>query len=139
MDGWPVWLASGSLWLNQRNVLTGEMSGAQRSLVLGVLEEALCGLGDADRERGFRMNLTICIHRAISEEELESLPVEWCEHPAEHLAGGPIEIMYRRGVVDGLSVRPCKSPKRQPLGRTWLPIDCGQCPQCQARNAVAPV
>lgn len=137
MNGWPVWLASGSYWTrDHRNVLTGDMTGAQRSAVFGSLEKALSGIGDTSRERGFRMNITLCIHRAISDVENTNLSCQWQQRPAVHLAGGPIEILYRRGVEDGLSVRPCRTPVREPLGNTWFPRDCGRCAPCRARSDI---
>lgn len=138
MSGWPVWLASGSL-RNDRGdlVLTGEMRGRERVMVTDALLELLHGIGDPEHERCFRMNATICIHRALSSDEEATLSAEWCALPAIHLAGGPVELLWSRGVQDTPSVRPCKSPGKRWLDRrTWVPVDCGRCAPCRARLAI---
>ncbi len=138
MSGRPVWLASGSLRDDSgRLVLTGEMRGAQRVQVTDALVELLDGIGNPEHERCFRMNATICIHRALSASEEASLSPEWCALPAIHLAGGPVELLWSRGVQDTPSVRPCKQPTKHWLDRrTWIPLDCGRCAPCVARRAI---
>ena len=75
MGGRPVWLASGSLWGRDRRepIVTGRWSGAQRSTVLNALDLLLSGVGDPERERCFRMNVTLCLHRGLTAEEEASL------------------------------------------------------------------
>lgn len=136
MGGRPVWLASASLWKRNTLVLTGEWSGARRSQVRGIIERVLENAGDPTRERGFRMNVTLCIHRAVSDDELAQLPADWSCIVGTHLAGGPIENLWFVGVADRLSTRPCQRPHRMPLGPTWVPTDCGACPPCLARQAM---
>lgn len=34
------------------------------------LHGALAGVGDPERERGCRMNVTLCLHRALSDSEI---------------------------------------------------------------------
>lgn len=135
MSGRPVWLASGSLRDWQGNlVLTGEMRGRDRVRVTDALLELLEGIGNPEHERCFRMNATICIHRALSAGEEATLSAEWCALPAIHLAGGPVELLWSRGVQDTPSVRPCKSPGKKWIDRrTWVPLDCGRCAPCRAR------
>lgn len=75
MAGRPVWLASVTL----RDALGGirptptwllsDYARAER-----VLGEVLRGVGDQTREVVFRMNLTLCRHRGLTEEEEAGLP-----------------------------------------------------------------
>ena len=56
--------------------------------------------------------------------------------------GGPIEIVWENE-PGSPSTKPCANPSReylpQPNGRIdpliWLPLDCGACESCQAREA----
>lgn len=106
--------------------------GAER-----VLRTVLAGVGDRWRERFFRMVVTACFHRALTDEEAQGLPQWWQRHPAVHLAGGPVEVFWQHGVPAEslLATMPCEQPGRQWIKRPllWVPVDCGQCPPCKAR------
>lgn len=103
------------------------------------LRRVLGPVGDTSRERGFRMNLTLCLHRAVSDEELRRLDVT-CMRPT-HLAGGPVEVLWETepGVP---STQPCRAPRMTTLlpgSRVLVPMDCGECDTCRARAAVDPL
>ena len=82
------------------------------------------------------MNITLCLHRQASAEEVAALPEAWHKAPSG-MAGGPVEILWERGVKATASALPCHDPGRAaPIpGRSdlWVPIDCGVCPPCLAR------
>jgi hypothetical protein len=138
MLGQPVWLAS----LSRKSGITGGRlstsvwSEQTMRESMALLRRVLGPAGDPSRERIFRMQITLCIHRAITQAELEALPDYFHRDPAVDLAGGPVEILFEteRGSE---STMPCHAPKRLPLDPTnkllWFPLDCGACPPCRAR------
>lgn len=142
MEGRPVWLAS----VSKRSTSSGKILPAAvwssrlmregRRELLRVLE----GVGDVGRERGFRMCVTLCIHRALRDDEVAALGDAWCAIPPRDMAGGPIEILWERGCVATPSTRPCEHPERQILGEgsrgheLYVPIECGYCPPCIDRS-----
>jgi hypothetical protein len=142
MDGWPVWLAS----ISRRNpitgslVATGDWTGAQMAEIEAMMDTLLDGVGDASRERCFRMCITLCRHRAISGAEHMGLPKEWHEAPAVDLAGAPVELLWTKGIPDRPAAQPCHNPRRQPIGNPfdglYVPVDCEECETCQARMMV---
>jgi len=97
----------------------------------------LGGAGDPERERFFRMCITACLHRGVTQSELRRLPQWWHDAPAVDLAGGPLEVLWSKGVPDILSAQPCAQPCRKLLDPRrpdlYLPLDCGTCPSCLAR------
>lgn len=103
-----------------------------RTTVLG-------GLGDRTRERFFRMNITACLHRGLTPRDLRRLPDWWHQAASVNLAGGPIEVIWSRGLPDTPSAQPCANPRKQMISSTrpdlWIPQDCGACPSCVARRA----
>lgn len=136
-----MWLASLSRWrktidrghIVEKPLLTGDWTEEQITDGIGKLHDVLGQVGDQTRERGFRMNLTLCLHRAVSDEELARLDQRVC---ATHLAGGPIEVLFESR-PGGLSTQPCSRPERKYLSeRVWLPVDCGRCPSCRARLGI---
>lgn len=135
MAGQPVWLASLSRWNGpEAPLLTADWSRTQIVQGAQLIDRILDGVGDRTRERLFRMNLTLCKHRACTDAEVAGLPPSWQDTKATHLAGGPIEVLWE--TEEGApSTRPCEQPVRIPLGRTWLPDDCGECATCLARTA----
>lgn len=106
----------------------------QVSASLGVLLE---GVGDPEREREFRMCITLCRHRALSQEEHDGLPQWWHDAPAFDIAGGPVEVRWHKGIPEVQSAQPCVKPSREYIRwpDQWLPVDCGQCEPCKAREA----
>lgn len=140
MDGQPVWLAS----LSRRNpgtgvpIATGRWADAWAQRGPALLREALTGRGDVSRERLFRMNLTLCLHRALTDDEVAGLPAYFHTDPACDLAGGPVEVVWEN-VRGRMSTRPCVKPRRMVLDprqpELWVPEDCGQCQPCLARSA----
>lgn len=140
MGGRPVWLASVS-YRDQRGIIpTTKYSRQMRKHAKRQAWNAVEGRGDHDRFRLFRMQITICLHVAVSDDELEKLPAEWNRWPGTALAGGPVEILEERGIPDIPSTKPCKDPVREPLGLgdpdLWVPIDCGRCGPCMARATI---
>lgn len=132
MRGRPVWLASISWWeTTEKPHLTGTWSDEVREGMTGNLRLLLAGVGDPDRERVFRMNLTLCAHRALTDVELAGLEGYGSVRPT-HLAGGPIEVLWE-SEPGAPSTQPCASPNRRPIGKTWYPGDCGRCASCEAR------
>ena len=80
MQGRPVWLAS----ISKRNMKTDQIIPNTRWVswmkknAIQALWQALGQVGD--REKGwrlFRMNITYCLHLAVSDEELEILGPQW--------------------------------------------------------------
>lgn len=140
MEGRPVWLASISVWWQGAVVPTGIWTPdtPAREAALSILrDELLDGVGDPSRERLFRMNVTLCMHRGLSEQEEEKIgPGE-----AVHLAGGPVELLWEHGVTASPAAMPCENPGRIPLPNSiehglWIPEDCGKCEPCKARAAI---
>lgn len=142
MGGQPVWLASisrksrttgrtlpTSLWTRESILEAGEL-----------LQRVLGPTGDLSRQRLFRMNITLCLHRALTDEEVDALPRYFHQDPPVDLAGGPVETLWET-VPGELTVKPCHTPTRQLLDPyntlLWLPIDCGECPPCVAREELA--
>ena len=140
MDGVPVYLASLSRRTpgTGRIVPTGKWSPAWRERGAQLLRRAVAGLGDPTRERLFRMNATLCLHRALTDAELAVLPPWFHAAPAVDIAGGPVEILAET-VPGRASTRPCERPARIPLDPRdpdlWIPRDCGACPPCLGRLA----
>ena len=98
-------------------------------------------LGDRSRERLFRMNVTLCLHRALRPDELERLPASFFSGAAQGLAGPPVAVLWET-VPGAASTKPCANPGHEiipgyaddPHG--WVPRECGVCPSCQARATV---
>lgn len=132
MDGWPVWLASVSRWrVNGKPKLTHEWRRMETADGVEQLQRLLRGVGDPTRWRLFRMNLTLCMHRAVNQAEAAQLP------PAQlcHLAGGPVEVLAE-AAPGALSTQPCRTPRWSRLsGQVKLPVDCGECDTCLARRS----
>lgn len=139
MDGRPVWLASYSLRENGRLVATGRYSQQQRRSAIQRLRDLLRDVGDDARTRVFRMNVTICLHKALTDEEALAIVPGWSCGAARDIAGGPVEIL-EESAPGAPSTRPCVAPKRGIISRErpdlWFPIDCGQCESCRARASL---
>lgn len=116
-------------WTRRRDLLD--------AAVYVLRSRVLADVGDASRERLFRMNATLCLHRGLTLEEEQTIGPA-C---AVHLAGAPVEVLWERGVRGRPGAQPCENPRRQRLPgardpRLWLPIDCGDCEPCRARAEI---
>src|SRR5687767_2633652 len=137
MDGQPVWLASiGRYRQNGRRLYVPEWSPSQTREAERLLLRLLDGVGDVSRERLFRMNVTLCLHRAATAAEVSAQPPWFLAAPGTGLAGGPVAVL-RETVAGSDSTRPCHSPRRQVIDRQspygWIPVDCGACDPCRDR------
>ncbi len=100
------------------------------------LRQMLIGVGNTNRERLFRMNVTLCLHRAATDDEVAAQPGWFLTRPGNGMAGGPVEVLSETETGSD-STRPCRSPKKfvidpgSPHG--WIPTDCGVCEPCVAR------
>jgi hypothetical protein len=108
------------------------------------LWQVLKDVGDQEKGwRMFRMNITYCLHVAVSDHELELLPGVWQDQPGGALAGGPVAILDAGNCGTAPSVLPCENPGREVLPMApgnryrdpdmWFPRDCGQCEPCLDR------
>ncbi len=139
MGGWPVWLASASLHdKTGRTRPAKDWDAPTTARVSETISVLLDGVGDEEHEREFRMCVTLCRHRALTDAEFEALPGWWHEADAVDIAGGPVEVLWSRNVPSTPGTEPCVNPgkERLPGGRLWLPVDCGACAPCQARAEV---
>jgi len=138
MNGQPVWLASISRRRpNGRVVYVPDWSAAQRREAEKRLRDLLAGVGDVTQERLFRMNVTLCLHRAASADDLAIAPPWFLTAEGCGLAGGPVEVLSET-VPGAASTKPCLSPGRERLEpahpHAWIPVDCGRCEPCRARR-----
>lgn len=142
MNGRPVWLASVSMRDSLGRIIpTGRWTYRQREKADQIIERLLDGVGDHSREVAFRMNVTVCRHRGLTALEESGLPSSFHEFQATDSAGASVELLWARGVT-GAAIEPCANPGREPIGDSddpdlWLPIPCGRCASCRARQAVA--
>ncbi len=140
MDGSPVWLASAAIMRKATGIL-GTTGWSPRLIgrMERVLDAVLDGVGDESRERSFRMNVTLCRHRALTAEEVEALPDYFEEDPPLDLAGGPVEILWETE-PGRASTRPCVAPEHRTMDPyrldLWIPDDCGECAPCKARAEI---
>ena len=146
MHGRPVWLASVSLRTPNGIVPNTLWTESQKAHARKLLAAALKGVGDPEVWRLFRMQITYCLHKAVSDHELELVTVQWRDMPGTALAGGPVEILDSAGCSPSPSVLPCENPTCIPLHKlvggppqhpdAWFPEDCGQCAPCLARAEI---
>jgi hypothetical protein len=138
MDGQPVWLASFSRWRGDLAIAVPRWSQDHLRDGEAELRSMLDGVGDPSRERLFRMNVTLCLHRAATDEEVSRMPSWFHTYPACALAGGPVKVLWEN-VPGSLSTKPCTKPTKRKLDKRdpllWLPMDCGRCPPCVARSS----
>lgn len=139
MDGQPVWLASISRRYQGKFVAVPRWTPNLLSEMTGQLMGVLNGVGDMSRQRMFRMNLTLCLHRAATDVEVGFMPDWFHKSKACGLAGGPVEVLWET-VTGSQSTKPCKHPRKHQLDASdpllWLPLDCGTCAPCLARAAI---
>jgi hypothetical protein len=136
MEGQPAWMASITLRGPRGIINVGRYTMEQMLQAKSILNQALQGAGNPDRERLFRTNALLYLHRAASAEEQERLPSACASFPAAL----PIQILYTKGLPPILSTDPCERPRRGPHfpGRPdlWIPLGCNECPSCWARDDV---
>lgn len=139
MDGQPVWLVSVSKRNKGHIDATGRWGRREFDHAEKLASDTLAGVGDPGRQRAFRMNITFCIHRAVSDTEIGELPRQWRLAPGS-LAGGPVEVLWSRGIEHRPASQACHKPGHRMIiaGRPdlWVPDDCGACPPCLARAAI---
>jgi len=139
-----VWLASIALRDERGEIIaTGDWTPEMQEYGdMQLRTSGLGGVGDASRQRCFRMNITRCLHRAVTKKELRVAPAWWHESRAVDIAGAPVEVLWSVGLPDTPSARPCANPGHQIINPTrpdlWVPEDCGVCLSCQARAAQNP-
>lgn len=136
-----MWLASTAT----RNRKTGKIIRTDKLApdvlykAIVLLREAVEGRGDPERERLFRMNATICLHRVLSTEDRLALDPAFFRAEPIDIAGGPVEIIWE-SVEGSASTRPCKRPRKKLIDRQqpelWVPVDCGICEPCIARAQI---
>lgn len=134
-----MWLASISRRLGKSNDPhpAESYSARERQQAEILLHRVLDGVGDERWGRHFRMCLTQCLHRGLSDAELERLSTGACT-VGRGIAGAPLEVFWQRGVPDDCqSAKPCHAPGRDYLTPTiYLPRDCGTCVPCRARSDI---
>jgi hypothetical protein len=141
MEGRPVWLASVSYRPDHRPKATGRWPQRILDRATRMTEEMLEGVGDESREVLFRMNVTLCRHRGLTDDEEAALPASFHDFCPTDTAGTAVELLWRRGVTS-MAVEPCENPGRDPLPGNpdpdlWIPRACGRCPTCRARESAA--
>lgn len=124
-----MWLASVSRRLDGICHPARDYSAAERREAYQVLRKTLHGVGDTRWGRHFRMCITQCLHRGLSDAEIAALPPGW-----------QVEVFWSRGVPEGLlSADPCHAPRKHVVDARrdlYIPLDCGACPPCRARIEV---
>jgi hypothetical protein len=132
-----VWLAStskrnaGGKIIGTARWGLGAMNAASR-----LLDDALHGIGEDERQREFRMPVTLCRHRALTDAEIAGLPKWWHDAPALDVAGPPMEVRWSKGIRESLSLQPCENPTRLPIAAdVYLIQSCGECRTCRASGA----
>lgn len=138
MHGRPVWLASLSVRDTQGRIMRAlDWPRDKLNMAEELLAQALDGVGDSESERVFRMCITLCYHRALTDEEAAGLPQWWKDAPPSRLAGGPVEVLRAKGRPGLPSTAPCAKPTKELVSLEapypWIPRDCGHCPSCLAR------
>jgi hypothetical protein len=102
-----------------------------------LLRDLLGPAGDPARERLFRMQVTLCLQRAATPEEIAMTPDYFKTDPPIDLAGGPVEIL-EESEEGSLTTQPCLNPTHLLLDPhtplLWAPVDCQQCEPCRARQ-----
>lgn len=106
---------------------------------IDLVERHLAGVGNVQRERLFRLQITLSLQRALTDQEIAVLPEWFHEAPALDIFGGPVAIL-RETEAGVPSTWPCERPQHLPFPGVkdrdiWMPGDCGTCPSCQARSA----
>ena len=134
-----MWLASYSRQNRYGFIATGTWPEGRIQRGSDMLTRALAGVGDATKERLFRMNITLCLHRAARPEEVAELPEAW-QKACTGMAGGPVALIWSHGIPVVDSCKPCENPEHLVLyperEDLWIPVDCKRCPPCVARAKI---
>jgi hypothetical protein len=134
-----VWLASYSRQNAKGFIATGTWNEGHVERGYRMLSRALQGVGDASCERLFRMNITLCLHRAATQREVNGLNQEWQQAECG-MAGGPVALIWSHGIECVESCKPCENPTMMVIDPRrpdlWIPVDCKKCPPCLARLKV---
>lgn len=137
MNGEPVWLASASYRRGVEILGTSDWQPRHFRRAEKVVTQGLAGVGDSDRQRAFRMNITFCVHRALTDGEKARLPASFLEGPGGG-AGPPVEVLWSCGIEHSLASMPCENPGHREViperPDLWLPESCGSCAVCLARE-----
>lgn len=143
MSGSPVWLASVSHESRTTDKFSPEDRAQARAFPLWVLQ----GVGNERRQRFFRMCVTTCLHRALSDKEQAALPESFHAAEALDIAGGPVEIIEETE-IGAPSTWPCENPtmidldellgKQGRMRGAKFAKDCGECAPCRARSTCHP-
>lgn len=113
MNGQPVWLASVSRRReNGKVIYVPDWSPSQHREAERLIRRAVAGVGDTTRERLFRMNITLCLHRAATDAEVAAQPAWFLHARGFGLAGPPVEVLSET-VPGAASTKPCVAPQRQ--------------------------
>lgn len=130
-----MWLASASLRDRHGRIRPAkDWDPETTARVSESLTACLDGIGDPEHEREFRMCITLCRHRALTDDEFAALPPWWHEADAIDIAGGPVEVLWVRNVPETPATQPCVAPGKTYISDgLWLPEDCGKCEPCRAR------
>ena len=136
-----MWLASVSrVRANGRRLYVPEWSGPQLREAERQLRLLISNVGDVTKERLFRMNITLCLHRAATDAEVAAQPEWFLKTAGCGLAGGPVRVLSET-VAGSPSTKPCEAPRKQVVDRHsphgWIPVGCGQCEPCRARTVCA--
>lgn len=130
-----MWLASISHWRNGRNIPYQRWGAGVRRVGHRLARNLLCGVGDPDVERRFAMVMTLCVHRAVSDDELAVCGTD----RAVHLAGPAVEEISRTPGYPPLPLTAQRCERgtwaflQTPHGRLRIPGDCADCAPCLAR------
>lgn len=134
-----MWLCSVSLAPNGVTKATAKWNLSEFLAAEQIAHKALAGVGNPEQERAFRMNITFCIHRALNDDEIEKLPETWECSPGG-LAGGPVAIIWTRGIPHRPAAMPCENPGRMIINKLrpdlWVPEDCEKCDPCLSRKQI---
>ena len=134
-----MWLCSVSRSRHGQTLATKKWNKTEFATAEKIAHDFLEGVGEPHCERAFRMNITFCIHRAVRASEMERLPTDWECLPGG-LAGGPVEVLWSRGIPHREAAMPCHQPAHllndEYRPDLWFPEDCGGCAPCVERKRI---
>ena len=137
-----MWLCSVSRAFLGKTLATKKWTNCEFQQAKTIAHETMEGIGNLNRERAFRMNITFCIHRALNVMEHVRLQDNW-DSLLRGMTGGPVEVLWSRGIPHSEAAMPCHNPRHKIINSwrpdLWVPEDCGDCRPCVARIAVRPM